>query len=309
MKNIARTVQSVPLALIMAAVSSSSFAAVPTIGNFTPIFEGIDYATGSLGNFGINAMKIDLTDPNIKFYTSPTSATAPNEVIPQTTGDFLSKNGLQVAINANFFNYSPINPSAPTTLNGIAVSNGNVVNGSSGGNTQTVVITQSNVVSIVNYPLNTLPSSSDYNDVSGFQVLLNGALDTSNFSATSTQACARTAAGISQNSSTFYLMTIDGLPSCSGGATPEELVQALSHVGAYNAVNLDGGGSTTMVQDGSNGLPLLLNTPSGGSQRAVGNSLGVYALSLSTSVPEPATYLGGLVALGFGFLLRNKIKN
>ncbi len=309
MKNVARTVQSIPLALIMAAVSSSSFAAVPTIGSFTPIFQGIDYAIGSLGNFGINAMEIDLTDPNIRFYTSPTSAPAPNEVIPQTTSDFLSNNGLQVAVNANLFTYSPTNSSAPTTLNGIAVSDGHVVNGSSGGNTQTVAITQSNVASIVNYPLNTLPSSSDYNDVSGFQVLLNGALDTSNFSATSTQACARTAAGISQNSSTFYLMTIDGSPSCTGGATPEELALALSLVGAYSAVSLDGGGSTTMVQEGSNGSPLLLNTPSSGFQRLVGNSLGVYALPLSTSVPEPATYLGGFVALGFGFLLRNKIKN
>lgn len=46
-------------------------------------------------------------------------------------------------------------------------------------------------------------------------------------------------------------------------------------------MNLDGGGSTTLVMEGDNGQPVLLNSPIDsripGRERAVANHLGIFA--------------------------------
>ena len=51
--------------------------------------------------------------------------------------------------------------------------------------------------------------------------------------------------------------------------------------GAWDGINLDGGGSTTLVAAGADGLPDVLNVPVGnllpGSERPVANHLGIYA--------------------------------
>jgi hypothetical protein len=52
--------------------------------------------------------------------------------------------------------------------------------------------------------------------------------------------------------------------------------------GGYTALNLDGGGSTTLVMEGASGEPVLLNSPIDnripGRERPVGSHLGVFAL-------------------------------
>lgn len=59
----------------------------------------------------------------------------------------------------------------------------------------------------------------------------------------------RTAVGISQDRKTVYLLVIDGRhDTWSYGATYHEIAQILLAAGAYNAINLDGGGSNTFVQ-------------------------------------------------------------
>ena len=51
-------------------------------------------------------------------------------------------------------------------------------------------------------------------------------------------------------------------------------------LGAFEGVNLDGGGSTALViADGAGGAALL-NRPSGGAERYNGGNLGVFALAL-----------------------------
>ena len=56
-------------------------------------------------------------------------------------------------------------------------------------------------------------------------------------------------------------------------------------LGAFEGLNLDGGGSTTMVIANGAGGATLLNRPSGGAERYNGGNLGVFALALP--VPEP----------------------
>lgn len=61
----------------------------------------------------------------------------------------------------------------------------------------------------------------------------------------------RTAIGISKDNSTLWLIVADGRqPNLAMGMTLPELTDLLAGLGAYNAYNLDGGGSSTMVVRG-----------------------------------------------------------
>ena len=89
----------------------------------------------------------------------------------------------------------------------------------------------------------------------------------------------RTVAGLSKNRRTLTLVTVDGKVGVAG-LTPAEIATRLARdFGVWDALNLDGGGSTTMAwRDPATGQPALLNTPSDGSRgRAVASSLAVFA--------------------------------
>ena len=59
----------------------------------------------------------------------------------------------------------------------------------------------------------------------------------------------RTAVGVSKDGTKVYLLVIDGRnDSWSYGATFHDAAKLLIAAGAYNAINLDGGGSSTIVQ-------------------------------------------------------------
>lgn len=64
----------------------------------------------------------------------------------------------------------------------------------------------------------------------------------------------RTAIGYNQAKDIFYLVTIDHPNSSAGkkGASLGELAQIMKQIGCYDAMNLDGGGSSIMVIDGKN---------------------------------------------------------
>lgn len=58
---------------------------------------------------------------------------------------------------------------------------------------------------------------------------------------------ARTAAGISKDGKTVYIVAVEGRTSSSKGITLGNLSLLMTKLGAWKAVNLDGGGSTTLV--------------------------------------------------------------
>lgn len=78
----------------------------------------------------------------------------------------------------------------------------------------------------------------------------------------------RTAIGVTADQK-LLLVTVNGRqPNISVGMTLDELGNLLIELGALEAMNLDGGGSTTMVI-----RDLVLNLPSDGKERAVGNAI------------------------------------
>ncbi|GBC96513.1 hypothetical protein HRbin16_02319 [bacterium HR16] len=86
----------------------------------------------------------------------------------------------------------------------------------------------------------------------------------------------RTAVGVTSDGK-LLLVTVDGRQPMSGGMTLYELAQLMKGLGATDAINLDGGGSTTLAIRGG----LVVNSPSEGKQRPVANAVVVYA-------PRPA---------------------
>jgi len=88
---------------------------------------------------------------------------------------------------------------------------------------------------------------------------------------------ARTGIGISQDKKELIIATIDGT-STYKGVTQEVFGAVLRDLGAYNAINLDGGGSTTMaIRKLDQDMATVVNNPSDGSQRKVVNGVGVFS--------------------------------
>ncbi|TDC59358.1 phosphodiester glycosidase family protein [Actinomadura sp. GC306] len=87
----------------------------------------------------------------------------------------------------------------------------------------------------------------------------------------------RTAAGFGRGGHRMYLVVADGRSAESGGLTLAELADLLAKAGADDAVNLDGGGSSTFVARSlGEDAVTVRNTPSAGAQRAVANGIGVF---------------------------------
>ncbi|MFF3751695.1 phosphodiester glycosidase family protein [Streptomyces sp. NPDC002018] len=91
-------------------------------------------------------------------------------------------------------------------------------------------------------------------------------------------AAPRTAVGFSRDGTTMQVITVDGRQADSGGVTLTELGLMMREAGAYNALNLDGGGSSTLVAraPGSDSLRVE-NSPSDGGERTVPNGLALTA--------------------------------
>ncbi|MFE9724933.1 phosphodiester glycosidase family protein [Streptomyces sp. NPDC005794] len=91
-------------------------------------------------------------------------------------------------------------------------------------------------------------------------------------------AAPRTAVGFSKDGRTMQVVTVDGRQTDSGGITLTELGEMMRGAGSYSALNLDGGGSSTLVarEPGSDVLQVE-NSPSDGSERTVPNGLALTA--------------------------------
>ncbi len=78
----------------------------------------------------------------------------------------------------------------------------------------------------------------------------------------------RTAVGFNQDTSKIYLVVVDGRQTHSKGMDLFELAVFMKTIGVTQAINLDGGGSSTLVVRDS-----IKNSPSDGTERLVGNAL------------------------------------
>lgn len=94
----------------------------------------------------------------------------------------------------------------------------------------------------------------------------------------------RAAMGLTDKGEVLWI-AIDGRQPHSRGATLSELAALMIKLGATQAINLDGGGSTTLVVQN-----VVVNSPSDGSERPVANLMLLYDESLrAMASPQPYT--------------------
>ena len=84
----------------------------------------------------------------------------------------------------------------------------------------------------------------------------------------------RTAVGVDRDTKELIVLVVDGRRDFSRGYTMVELGNMMLRLGAEDALNLDGGGSTTLAAM-KDGKLSVLNTPSDGFLRSVPNGLEV----------------------------------
>ncbi|HTF10430.1 MAG TPA: phosphodiester glycosidase family protein [Asanoa sp.] len=88
----------------------------------------------------------------------------------------------------------------------------------------------------------------------------------------------RTAVGFSADGKKMIMLTVDGRQADSRGVTLTELGRLMASLGARDALNLDGGGSSTLLARKPGAAAVRVeNAPSDGSERPVPNGLAVFA--------------------------------
>lgn len=86
----------------------------------------------------------------------------------------------------------------------------------------------------------------------------------------------RTGIGVNKENTELILVTIDGRDSSFKGVSQAMFGAIMRDLGAYNALNLDGGGSTSMaIKPAGSDKSSLVNKPSDGGERGVVNAVGV----------------------------------
>ncbi len=124
------------------------------------------------------------------------------------------------------------------------------------------------------------------------QILTNGTV-TKMTDSLATGTHPRTAVGISKDGTELYVMVLDGRSNKSRGMNLTEIGELLRDMGAHNALNLDGGGSSAMSARvaGDDG-PKIWNTPSDGQVREVPNALVFYSSAKSDDTSGVQLSLG-----------------
>jgi hypothetical protein len=225
----------------------------------------------------IHILEIDPTAPGIDFLVTPSNGAAPGETVRQTTRDFLTQHGAQMAINGSFFAFVS---GSNYDIQGLSASEGDVYSPFQTDRTVALNISPANIATIIQSTLGHgtahAPPTTLFNAVGGNERLIIDGVIT----AADTSVHPRTAAGVTAGGK-LLLMTVDGRnPGHSEGLRTTEMAAILQQFGAFNAINLDGGGSTTMVF--ADPAPRVVNIPVGvgnvpGSERLNGNNLAVFA--------------------------------
>jgi hypothetical protein len=259
-----------------------------------PIFRGIDHGQGECpkgrgGKMKVNALRIRLDVPGVSVHHTSSNGDAPLETSGQTTVDFLERNGLSVAVNAHFFAPCCESEPEPKDLTGLAVAGGEVVSppgAERGAGSCVLVVLHDRSAWVLDAPAPEDLATADV-AVPGSDVVLRDSRLVAPEDAEEgfRSVHPRTAAGVSVDGSELYLLTIDGRQiGWSNGATLRETAAWLRFIGADDGLNLDGGGSTTMVRS-EDGRGVLLNRPVGlripGTLRWNGSNLGAVGAPLS----------------------------
>jgi hypothetical protein len=319
-------------------LSSLAAQAVTTV---THPYQGITYTT-RLGEavdtrtVNMRVLQIDLTAPGIGFSLTGPGGTL--DTVRQSTLGYLQSTQARFAVNSHFF--LPFPSSSPdANLVGFAASAGQVVSGFEAPVQSYAIVTNApainigagNLAGVVHADTSVAGGTAIVENVAlgtafagSAQIVTNGSVtipvyrdaehpdglltpggaNYSNSNSWYNLFNARTAIGLSADSSQLVIFTVDNRAGSNGLSVGQVANILVRDYGVFNALNMDGGGSTTLAgRDPTSGVASILNAPSdttaGG--RLEGSNLAIYALA----VPEP----GSCALLGIGLcvvLLRRR---
>jgi len=251
-------------------------------------FQGVTYerqAREAPRPLVIHVVTIDLAAEGIEFLVTPGDPASGLDLYARTTTDFVAEYGLQIAANAAYF--EPFSAGTPLTYK---PKSGDPVN------VKGLAISDSATYSddYADYPVLCLQGRQVEIRDDGCPAGTEQAVAGEPIFVRSSAAVAlpkhpyyddvhpRTAVALDAQGQRMWLIVVDGRQrNYSQGVSLAELAEITLGLGADTALNLDGGGSTTLVMAGASG-PELLNAPIHTRihmrERPVGNHLGVYAL-------------------------------
>jgi hypothetical protein len=185
------------------------------------------------------------------------------------TSKFAQKNGLEIAINGGFWDIKKRKPL------GLVVSGGEKWPGSQDDALYGFFAVSADGHAWISPPedvVSPVPQDIVMALAGAPMIVRNGAVDKVRGCGLHCLRHPRAAVGLDQKGETLFLVVADGRQPTSVSISLSTLARFMIDLGAWNALNLDGGGSATMVVEQLGGV---VNSPCEGRERSVLTHLGV----------------------------------
>ena len=228
-------------------------------------------------------IKLDLSSGKLDLRLTRANVSGGKEFQSLTTTSFTRQSGAIIGVNAGFF--GPVVDAENVAMDaaGFVVADGVVASPALVPSQESAVVKAVvcfALTRVIIEDVQTCPSDYREGLAAGPRLLREGvvAADPAN-----TTRHPRTALGVSAQGDTVWLVVTDGRQAgYSEGATLGEMADLLKSLGAENAINLDGGGSSALVfNDPNTGLRTLNRPIQGGvpgKERPVATHIGVFVV-------------------------------
>lgn len=267
----------------------------PSEPTWHPIFSGVERLDVTLKEprpLRLHALRVDLTADGVALVTDRDNGDRPEEVDGLKTSTFLLRNHCQAAINGAPFWPGQKDEDRPQNVVGLVVSGGELVSPVDADKPRAALVIRGGGRASIETPPISLEGVET--GVGGFGVILRagrGVRPANETDALIDGLHPRTAIGLGPGGRTLLLLVVDGRQQgYSEGVNLAELGQVLAWLGAVDGLNLDGGGTTSMViSDGAAGYRLVNQPIDGrvpGQERVSASHLGVIAAPLAAEQPQ-----------------------
>lgn len=269
-------------------------------------------------------MEVDLSNPsvalNIKYrnsYVGPSPGLTSPSYPRAFTSTFASEvTNAKAAINGTYFNTANYDSANPATAWGGGTTylraNGSTIHTFDGSDVNRhsmgLLFNSRNDVTLMRKSggWNARASSWQNMMVSGPVLLVNGVVET--YTSTNDHANLRhprSAIGKINASNKLLLVTVDGRHEQAAGMSCTELAQVMKALGCDNAINLDGGGSTTLWGAGEPNSGVLNYPTDNGEFDHAGQRRAANALVVTSANPVTAPFDARLTSLSYNTLTRS----
>lgn len=277
------------LLLVFSVVESASAFDWPSEPTWRPAFHGVDQLDVTLTeprSLRVHALRVDLGTEGVSLVTDRDNGDRPEEVDGLKTSTFLLRNGCQAAINAAPFWPGQKEEDQPQNVVGLVVSEGKLISPLDKAKPRAALVFRGGAAGAIERA--PIELEGVRTAVGGFGVVLRAgrlvrpAFETDDFIDT---LHPRSAAGLTADGKQLLLVAVDGRqPGYSEGVDLSELSDLLRWLGATDGLNLDGGGTTTLVVSDGVGGARQANRPIDGGipgqERVSASHLGVIAAPL-----------------------------